>query len=91
MSLLLKLTTRGSSWEGAGEAVLNNYIFHFYETIEYNCLDLYWDRVAYNDVFGRLAELHPQVDLASIREEFFLVEPSTPADEGGDSKKGVDA
>lgn len=45
----------------------------------------------YNEVFGILAELYPQVDLASIREEFLLAEPSIPTNEGKDSGDGVNA
>lgn len=65
----------------AGEAAVENYVAHFHETAEYDGLGLYWRNVAYGEVLARVAELHPEVDLTAVREEFIPAEPSTPADE----------
>ncbi|CAA3014872.1 S-norcoclaurine synthase [Olea europaea subsp. europaea] len=72
--------------EGVGAVAVEEYIAHFHETSEYDGLGMYWRGVAYNEVFKRLTELHPELDF--VRNEFIPVEPSTPADEevadGGD-------
>lgn len=43
----------------AREAAANNYVAHFHETTEYDDLNLYSRKVAYNEVFGMMAKLHP--------------------------------
>ncbi|CAA3021786.1 Hypothetical predicted protein [Olea europaea subsp. europaea] len=48
---------------------------------EYDSLGMYWRVVAYNEVFKRLAELYLKLDLTSVKDEFILTEPSTPANE----------
>lgn len=56
--------------------------------IEYDCHNLYWRKVAYNEVFGMMAELHPQVDLAFAKEEFLLVDSSTTTNDTESSNDG---
>lgn len=58
---------------------MENYVTHFHETAEYDGIGLYWRNVAYGEVLVRVAELHPEVDLDAVREEFIPAEPSTPA------------
>ncbi|CAA3021225.1 Hypothetical predicted protein [Olea europaea subsp. europaea] len=47
-------------------------------------------KVAYNEVLERITELYPQVDLATMKDEFLLAEPSTPVDdvEGSKGREG---
>lgn len=66
---------------------MNKYVVHFHEMIEYDDLHLYWRKVAYNEVLKRIAELHSQVDLAIVKDEFVPVKPSTPANNAEDSVK----
>lgn len=68
--------------DGARDEAVYEYIVHFHETVEYDALGMFWRGVPYNEVFKRLAKLHPQLDLASTKEEFIPPEPSTPANEG---------
>lgn len=67
---------------------MNNYVAHFHETVEYDVLNLYWRKVAYNEVFRMMPELHPRVDLASVKEEFLPAESSTPTDDAESSNDG---
>ncbi|CAA2965035.1 Hypothetical predicted protein [Olea europaea subsp. europaea] len=66
---------------GVEEPVVNNYRAYFHKIDEYDDLDLYWRKVAYNEVFGRIVELYPQVDLTSVKEKIFPTEPSTLVDD----------
>lgn len=59
---------------------MDDYIAHFHEMAEYDGLDLYWRGVTSNEVFGRLFELHHDLDLTPVKAEFISTEPSTPAE-----------
>lgn len=67
--LTVDVTSLRQQLSRMGEAVVNNYVAHFYEMTKYDDLSLYWRKVAYNEVFGRMAELHLQVDLTSVKED----------------------
>lgn len=64
---------------------MNNYMAYFHEMVEYDILNSYWRKVAYNEVFGMMAELHPKVDLAFVKEDFLLAKLSTHTDDAENS------
>lgn len=70
--------------------MLNEYVTYFHEVAKYDGLYLYWRKVTYNKVLGRLVELHPQVELSALKEEFLPDEPSTITNEVEDLAEEVD-
>ncbi|CAA3003010.1 Hypothetical predicted protein [Olea europaea subsp. europaea] len=76
--------------EGASASIVEEYISHFHETVEYDGLGMYWRGVTYNEVFKRLAELYPKLDLTFIRDKFIPAEPSIPTDEESAYREDVD-
>ncbi|CAA2962138.1 Hypothetical predicted protein, partial [Olea europaea subsp. europaea] len=72
--------------EEIGPAAVDEYIAHFHETAKYDGLRMYSRGVAYNEVFKRLVKLYPELDLASMMEEFIPAEPSTFTDDKVGSK-----
>ncbi|CAA3012322.1 Hypothetical predicted protein [Olea europaea subsp. europaea] len=74
--------------DGSEVAVaVHEYIAYFHETTKYDGLGLYWREVVYDEVFKRLIELHPQLDLATVKKEFILAKLSISAEEGKASRK----
>ncbi|CAA2973208.1 Hypothetical predicted protein [Olea europaea subsp. europaea] len=76
--------------ERAGGAAIEEYVAHFHETSEYDGLGMYWRGLAYSEFFKRLAELHPELDFTSIRDDFIPTEPSTLADKEVPGREDVD-
>lgn len=67
----------------AGDIAVKNYVANFHHTEEYRRFGLYWSKVAYEEVFERLGEVHPQLDVSELKAEFLEEEvPQTPAEEG---------
>lgn len=67
----------------AGDIAMRNYIANFHLTEEYHRFGMYSSRVAYQEVFERLEEVHPGLDVSELKAEFLEEEvPQTPAEEG---------
>lgn len=79
--LNVEVASLKQQFSSTGKVAVDNYVAYFHETTEYDGFGLCWRGIACNEILKWLAKLHPQMDLAPLKEEFIVTEPSSPVEE----------